>query len=159
MCLFLYPGFTAYLLFYLSFWSKFLLKEISDRRAEPAFCAPQPFIMWAQADKRAPLEARAGCSCGSCRVSPWSVGAGPSCPALGKPGSHGTDCCWLPFPATLLYLPAANVCHLQGFQMKEKKAKLKEEKKKRDCFSVFYLARLYHYIMQVHFKHYRSSGG
>lgn len=59
----------------------------------------------------------------------------------------------------LLYLPAASVCHLQGFQMKEKKAKLKKEKKKRDCFSVFYLARLYHYIMQMHFKHYRSSGG
>lgn len=58
-------------------------------------------------------------------------------------------------------LPSCRQClPSAGFSDEGKESQIeKKKKKKRDCFSVFYLARLYHYIMQVHFKHYRSSGG
>lgn len=71
---------------------RILLKEISNRRAEPAFCAPQPFIMWAQADERAPSQARLWLVLVSPRseVSPWSEVAGRSWPVVGKLGGHGT---------------------------------------------------------------------
>lgn len=156
MRLFLYPGFTAYLLFYLSFWSKCLLKEISDRRAEPAFCAPQPFIMWVQADRRAPLAAWVRHSCG---FAEWSVVARPSCLAAGAARARaGADC---PFQQhCFMFLPP--LFAIRGVFTWRKRAKLKKKKKRKkiqNCFSVLYLARLYHYIMQVHFEHYRSNGG
>lgn len=54
-------------------------------------------------------------------------------------------------------LPVFAICRVLGWG--KRKPKWKKKKKKRNCFSVLYLARLYHYIMQVHFKHCRSSGG
>lgn len=82
---------------------------------------------------------------------PMVSGDRTPCPAARGAGSPFQQCC---FPFLCQCSPSA------GLSDDGKESQIeKRRKKKRNCFSVLYLARLYHFIMQVHFKHYRSSGG
>lgn len=76
-------------------------------------------------------------------MSPQSeVSHGPRCPH--GPRWQDPPGQWLGEPwhaltltalsSNLLYIPATSVCHLQGFQRKEKKAKLKKRKKNAELF-------------------------
>lgn len=63
-------------------------------------------------------------------------------------------------PSSNAALPSCHQClPSAGLSHEGKESQIEKKEKKGNCFSVLYLARLYHYIMQVHFEQYRSGGG